>query len=74
MLKIHLNEMKLAPDDVLKLADLNSDKNIDMNEFEKLMGKIKFVISKEEVGEIFKLIDSNNSSQISVGELVQFLK
>lgn len=38
------------------------------------MGKINFVISKEEIGEVFKLIDSNNSSQISAGELIQYMK
>lgn len=74
MLKLHLNSLNLQADEVLKMADLNSDKNIDVGELEKLLGKIKFVISKEEVSEVFKLIDSNNSSQISAGELVQYMK
>ena len=74
MLKLHLNSLNLQADEVLKMADLNSDKNIDVGELEKLLGKIKFVISKEEVSEVFRLIDSNNSSQISAGELVQYMK
>ena len=74
MLKLHLNSLNLQADEVLKIADLNSDKNIDVGQLEKLLGKIKFVISKEEVSEVFKLIDSNNSSQISAGELVQYMK
>ncbi len=74
MLKLHLNSLNLQADEVLKMADLNSDKNIDVGELEKLLGKIKFVISKEEVSEVFRLIDSNNSSQISAGELIQYMK
>lgn len=30
MLKVHLNSIKLSADDLLKMADLNADKNIEI--------------------------------------------
>lgn len=74
MLKIHLNHMKLSPSDVIKMADLDADGQIDEGEFLGLLGKISFKISKEEVGDIFKMVDSNHSGKISFGELVEYLK
>lgn len=55
------------------MADLDMDRHLDSLEFQKLMDKIGFMISKDEVADIFKMVDANGSGSISMRELIDYL-
>lgn len=73
MLKIHLTSKNLTAAEVMKMADLDFDRHLDPNEFQKLMDRVGFLISKEEIMDIFKMIDTNKSGNISMTELCEYL-
>lgn len=57
----------------MTMADLDMDRHLDSLEFQKLMDKIGFMISKDEVADIFKMVDANGSGSISMRELIDYL-
>lgn len=73
MLKIHLNSKNLSAGEIMTMADLDMDRHLDSLEFQKLMDKIGFMISKDEVADIFKMVDANGSGSISMRELIDYL-
>jgi Ca2+-binding EF-hand superfamily protein len=59
---------------VLKLADKDRSQTIELDEFSHLLtDELKFRITKEEIEEIFMVINRSETDKITVGELSAIL-
>lgn len=65
--------MKLSAMTAIKLGDSNKDEQLDFKEFTHLMNVIGFPISPEEIHDIFKVLDNDNSGKISLEELEDYV-
>jgi Ca2+-binding EF-hand superfamily protein len=48
------------------LADINHDSSIEHGEFSELLKKLNFVVSEDEIFEMFSLINKNKDKHINL--------
>lgn len=74
ILKNHLVEMKMDAKKIVKLADVNMDEHLDIKQFTKLMQIVQFPISSQEILDIFRILDNDQSGRISIVELEDYME
>ena len=59
---------------MIKKGDKDKNKVLTIQEFGPMIQEINYVITKEEVIEMFNLIDTNKNSTLEFSELASFLQ
>jgi hypothetical protein len=71
----YIKWMGISPETIVKMADSDGNRTLDFNEFYIFVtAKLNFKISKEEVGELFTVINKSQDNKIDLKELVALLK
>lgn len=70
----HIKWMNISAETIVKMADADGNRKLNVKEFSLLTTKLNFKFSEEEIGELFAIINTNNNGIISVEELAAFLK